>query len=86
MTKADCFRNLRDDLPQSHRDQTPDLWVLDYDRLHTINAPPLKVIRGYIADSDPALKVSLQKISDALRTFGIRIPRRRCAKMPAATI
>ena len=86
MTKADCFRNLRDDLPQRYRDQVPDWWVLDYGRLHTIKAPQLKSIQGYIADKYPDLKVSLQKISDALKMFGIRVPRRRRTKMAAATI
>ena len=86
MTKADCFRNLRDDLPQRYRDQVPDWWVLDYGRLHTIKAPQLKAIQGYIEDKYPDLKVSLQKISDALKMFGIRIPRRRRIKMAAATI
>ena len=86
MTKADCFRNLRDDVPERYRDQIPDWWVLDYGRVPKIQAPPLKVIQGYIADKDPDLKVSLQKISDALKMFGIRIPRRRRAKMAAAAI
>lgn len=86
MTKADCFRNLRDDVPERYRDQIPDWWVLDHGRVPTIQAPPLKVIRGHIADKDPGLKVSFQKISDALKMFGIRIPRRRRAKMTAATI
>jgi hypothetical protein len=39
--------------------------------------PLLKVLRGYIEDTDPELKVSNQKIADALATFGVRIPRRR---------
>ena len=82
----DCFRNLRDHLPERYREQIPDWWVLDYGRVCKIQAPPLKVIRGYIADKDPDLKVSLQKISDALKMFGIRIPRRRRAKIAAAII
>ena len=86
MTKADCFRNLRDDVPERYRDHIPDWWVLDHGRVAKIQAPPLKVIQGHIADNDPDLKVSLQKISDALKMFGIRIPRRRRAKLAAAAI
>jgi hypothetical protein len=72
-----CFRNIRKDLPEKQRDGIPDLWVLDFDRVRTIEAPALKVIRGYIQDKDPRLKVSNQKIADILAVFGIRAPRRR---------
>jgi len=51
--------------------------ALEYSRVRTIRAPLLKVLRGYIEDTDPELKVSNQKIADALATFGVRIPRRR---------
>jgi hypothetical protein len=72
-----CFRNYRDELPEAFREGCPDLWVLDFGRLCTIDAPPLKVIRGYIEDHEPGLRVSNQKIADTLAMCGIRIPRRR---------
>jgi hypothetical protein len=74
---AYCYRNFREDLPEHLQDQVPDLWVLDYSRVRMIEAPLLKVIRGYIEDNDPELKVSNQKIADALAKFGVRVPRRR---------
>jgi hypothetical protein len=78
LTKShDCYRNLRDDLPQHLQPGIPDLYVLDYDRVPKIEAPPLKLIRAYIEDHDPELKVSNRKIADALAKCGVRIPRRR---------
>jgi hypothetical protein len=72
-----CFRNLRDDLPQHLQAGIPDLWVLDYGRLHTIPRRPLKTIKAYIETHDPELRVSNQKIADALAKCGVRVPRRR---------
>jgi hypothetical protein len=72
-----CFRNLREDLPEHLRQGVPDLYVLDYGRVRTIEAPPLKLIRAYIEDHDPELQVSNQKIADALAKCGVRVPRRR---------
>jgi hypothetical protein len=72
-----CYRSIREGLPEHLQDRVPDLRMLDYSRVHTIKAPPLKVIRGYIADNDPNLKLSDQKIADALARFGVRVPRPR---------
>jgi hypothetical protein len=72
-----CYRSIREDLPEDLRHQVPDLRCLDYSRVRTIKTPMLKVIRAYIEDKDPGLKVSNQKIADALATFGVRVPRRR---------
>jgi hypothetical protein len=72
-----CYRNLRDDLPQHLQPRIPDLWVLDYGRLHTIPKRPLKAIKAYIETQDPQLTVSNQKIADALAKCGVRVPRRR---------
>lgn len=84
LTKANCIRNLRDEVPEYYRDQIPDWWVLDHTLVRMIKAPQLKVIRGYIADNCSDLQVSLQKISDTLKKFEIRIPRRRPRAKPAA--
>jgi hypothetical protein len=72
-----CYRNLREDLPQHLQPGVPDLWVLDYGLLHTIPGRPLKVIKAYIKKHDPELRVSNQKIADALAKCGVRVPRRR---------
>jgi hypothetical protein len=72
-----CYRSLREDLPPDFPIPVPEPRGLDYSRVWTIKAPPLKVIRAYIEDNDPELKVSNQKIADALATFGVRVPRRR---------
>ena len=69
-----CYRNLRDDLPPRHlQPWIPDLWVLDYGRLHTIPRRPLKTIKAYIETHDPELRVSNQKIADALAKCGVRV-------------
>jgi len=72
-----CYRSLREGLPEHLQHQVPDLRALDYSRLHMIQAPPLKVIQAFIEDHDPELKVSNQKIADALAKCGVRVPRRR---------
>jgi hypothetical protein len=82
-----CYRSIREGLPEQLQPQVPDLRALDYGRVREIQAPPLKVIRAYL-DHDPTLRVSEQKISDALATFGVRVPRRRPRRtsMTRATI
>jgi hypothetical protein len=72
-----CYRNLREDLPEHLQPEIPDLWVLDYGLLHTIPRRPLKTIKAYIETHDPELRVSNQKIADALAKCGVRVPRRR---------
>jgi hypothetical protein len=67
LTRADnnCYRSIRRGLPEHLQQQVPDLRNVDY------------VIRAYIEDNDPVLRVSNQKIADALATCGVRIPSRR---------
>jgi len=78
LTRAsDCYRSIREGLPEHLQHQVPDLRALDYSRVRTIQAPPLKVIQGYIEDNDPECKPSIQKIADALAAFGVRVPRPR---------
>jgi hypothetical protein len=72
-----CYRSIREGLPEHLQHQVPDLRALDYSRVRNIRAPLLKVVQGYIEDHDPDLKVSNQKIADALAIFGVRQPRRR---------
>jgi hypothetical protein len=88
LTKSyDCYRSLREGLPEHFQHMVADLRALDYSRVRTIQAPPLKVIRAFIEDHDPELKVSNQKIADALAKCGVRVPRRRprtVSQRPAA--
>ena len=46
ITKASCFRSIRELLPEHLRDRVPDFLVPDYSNLRTIQVPPLKVISG----------------------------------------
>jgi hypothetical protein len=75
--ESDCYRSIREGLPEHLQYQVPDFRTLDYSRVRKIQAPLLKVIRGHIEDNDPDLKASNQKIADALATFGVRVPKRR---------
>jgi hypothetical protein len=53
---------------------------IDCSRLSGHTAPLLKVIQGRIQDHEPGFKtVSLQKIADTLRKFGMRIPSGRAS-------
>jgi hypothetical protein len=70
-TSHGCYRSIREGLPEHLQHQVPDLRAVDYSRVGTIKVPLLKQLPGY------DLQVSNQKISDALATFGVRIPRRR---------
>jgi hypothetical protein len=72
-----CYRSIREGLPEHLQLRVPDVRALDYSRVRTVQAPPLKVIRAFIEDHDPDLKLSEQKIADALARFGVRVPRRR---------
>lgn len=76
-----CYRRLRDDVPPALRHMTPDLRFLDCSRLQDLNLRPLKLIASLIAEKEPHLrKLSTQKVADALRTFGIRVPKPRPRK------
>jgi hypothetical protein len=72
-----CYRSSWEGLPEDFQQRAPDLRRLDYGRVGAIQAPPLKVIRAYIEDNDPGLRISKQKIADTLAMCGVRIPRRR---------
>ncbi len=72
-----CYRSVLEDLPQQYRGVVLDLRAIDFARVRDLRVPRLKSIKAYIEDKDPALTVSLQKISDALAVFGVRRPRRR---------
>ncbi len=80
-----CYRSIREGLPEDLQRQIPDLRALDYSRVLTIQAPLLKVIRGYIKRNDPQLRVSNQKIADALARCGVRVPRRRPRRVAPRT-
>jgi hypothetical protein len=83
----DCYRSIREGLPEHLQRQVPDLRALDYSRVRRIQAPPLKRIRAYIEDHDRKLNFSNQKIADTLAMCGIRVPRRRPRRAAArATI
>ena len=83
LTRADyCYRSIREGLPEHLREVVPDIRVLDFSRVRMIKAPPLKVIRGYISDKDPDLRVSNQKIADTLAMSGVRVPRFRRPRAP----
>ena len=61
-----------------HSKDDPDVGFIDCSKLTDLNVPILKVIKGHIADRAPELAtVSEQKIADALRKFGMRIPAKR---------
>jgi hypothetical protein len=78
LTKShDCYRSIREGLPEDSQHLVPDLRALDYGRVREIQAHPLKKIRAYIEDHEPEPRASNQKIADALATFGLRVPRRR---------
>jgi hypothetical protein len=80
-----CYRSLREhakprclDLPE---DIVPEIKFIDCSALKGLELPPLKYLAREIGKKHPALKkLSHQKIADALRTFGMRIPRSRPRK------
>lgn len=70
-----CYRRLGAELPVPYRDMVSDIRFLDCSRLSELKLPPLKEIAWKIAVRDPTLeKLSQQKIADALRRFGMRLP------------
>ena len=73
-----CYRNVRKELSPTGQEMVPDLWVFDCSKLSGLDLPPLRELAAGIAEKDPTLgKLSQQKIADALRRFGMRIPQRR---------
>jgi hypothetical protein len=82
LTKSDhCYRRLLEGLPgdvqERFEEELREASAVDYSRIRRLHVPALKVIRGYINDKEPALRLSEQKIADALAIFGARTPRRR---------
>jgi hypothetical protein len=73
-----CYRSLGDDLPDRSKDMVADLRFLDCSKLSGLDIPSLDAIAAHIAERDRRLRrLSQQKIADALRKFGIRVPRPR---------
>jgi hypothetical protein len=80
-----CYRSLREhakpkclDLP---KDIVPEIKIIDCSSLKGLELPPLKNLAQQIGKKHPALKkLSHQKIADALRKFGMRIPASRPRK------
>jgi hypothetical protein len=70
-----CYRSLRTGVPQPQQDMVPDLRRLDCSRLYDLDLPPLKEIAFYIREH--GTKLAPQKIADALRKFGMRVPKPR---------
>jgi len=82
-----CYRSLRKGLRSRQREMVPDVRFLDCQRLSRLDLPPLKVLAIDIAARDPTLKkLSQQKIADALRKFGVRIPSPRPRQKRPATL
>jgi hypothetical protein len=77
-----CYRSLREhakpkclDVPE---EMIPEIRSIDCSALKGLELPSLKYLAAQIAKRDPTLKnLSHQKIADALRKFGMRIPARR---------
>jgi hypothetical protein len=80
MIKAEnhCYRSLRTGVPQPQQDMVPDVRRLDCSKLYGLDLPPLKEIALYIRKQDWTLrKLATQKVADALRKFGMRVPKPR---------
>jgi hypothetical protein len=73
-----CYRSLRTGLPFPQRDMVPDWRAIDCSRLFGLELPPLKRLAHDIREKDWTLrKLSDQAIADALRKFGMRVPKSR---------
>lgn len=87
--KEKCCPSLRDMSPPEIRDNVPDIRVIDCSKLSGLPIPRLERLNAYIGEQDPTLKnLSRQKIADALRKFGMRVPlpQNRQAAQYSATI
>jgi hypothetical protein len=77
-TENHCYRSLRTGVPQPQQDMVPDLQRLDCNKLYGLDLPQLQEIASYIGQQDWTLrKLAPQKIADALRKFGMRVPKPR---------
>jgi hypothetical protein len=73
-----CYRSLRDGVPSDLQHFVPDTRFLDCSKLSGLKLPSLKRIARAIGRKDWTLRnLSHQKIANALRTFGIRLPTAR---------
>jgi hypothetical protein len=73
-----CYRSWRARVPAPLQDMVPDRRAIDCSKLSGLDLPPLKELALRLAEKDPTLgKLSQQKIADALRRFGMRIPQPR---------
>jgi hypothetical protein len=73
-----CYRSWQARLPPPLQEMVPDWWGIDCRLLSGLELPPLKELAWRIAQKDPPLgKLSQQMIADALRRFGMRIPKSR---------
>lgn len=70
-----CYRDPTETLPPKLRVELPHIELLDFNQLHQLEIPLLKQLVGFITDERPDLSpISEQKVADALRSFGLRIP------------
>lgn len=82
--EARCFPRLVDKLPIEVRDAfRDDFRTPDCQAISQLQVPPLKVLRHQLAEIDPELALSSQKLADTLAIFGVRpvIPRPRRAAL-----
>jgi hypothetical protein len=83
-----CYRSLPEGLPPHLAEQVPDVRAIDFARLYAnpIKLPRLSMIERHIRRKNSDLNPSRQKIADALRTFGLHVPRRRPRARPRHAI
>lgn len=81
-----CYRSLRDGIAPELREHMPEVRAIDCSKLCDLTLQDLKrpgkplllkSIAEALEERGSPLKVSEQKIADALRKFGIRIPKTR---------
>jgi hypothetical protein len=73
-----CYRSMREEVPFGDPELIPEDRYLDCQRLSGLELPPLKELVAAIRKHDRGLdKKSQQKIADALRKFGLRLPTSR---------
>jgi len=74
-----CYRQVRDELPEHEQKMIPEDWIaLNWSELLQLVSPSLKAIKAQYTVTFPTERVpSLEKISQALQTFGVRTHRTR---------
>lgn len=81
--KSECYRGLWDGVPAKFQKKLPKLRALDFDKLASIELPALVDLAPPIQRK---LRVSAQKVADALRKAGMRVPIKRPRRKKTATI